>query len=361
MSEVKDFIQGGGTLAPQVDANTQAIAAKYGSNFIVNGCGEVQQRGPDSVTGVVTGAFPVDCWYTGNSANLYAVNFTRVSGNYPLPSIQSSLKYTITSARTPAASDYLMSEHFTESGVISALIAKEFTLSFWVKSNKIGQRVCAIASPNLDYSYVATFSITAADTWEFKQIVISGGLPSNISWKNNTTPVRGFTLRFPMSVGATYETTTPNTWVNSNKFWATGTVDLAAQANNYLEFTGVKIELGNQATNYVVNVPEELLKCKRRFEKLSLRGITGGKTSSLCYIGSSWVISPKVLPVPSVTFISDGQVNKVNLETVGLCSLSIGGFFVPTFNALHLDANVATPSTAGNWWKVDEIILDCSI
>lgn len=358
MSELKDFLNGGGSLAPQVDSNTQAIAAKYGYNFIVNGCGEVQQRGPDSVTGLLNNSVTIDCWitYNNNGTNTYSVNFTRTSGVYPLPSIKNSLKYTITAAKTPASGDAFLVEHSMESGVSSALIAKEFTVSFWVKCNRIGQRVVVLVNPEYNTSYVATFNINAADTWEFKQITITGGLPQNSNWGATL----GASLRFPLSAGSGLETTTPNTWVNENKVWAAGTVDLAAQANNYLEFTGVKIELGNQATDYVVNTPETLSRCLRRYEVLYLRGIIRTTASAgTGYLGGSWPIIRKS-NTPVVSYSSQGQANKVLVQDTGLVSIGVGGFTTFNNSTLALDANITVPSDK-NWWVIDKVVLDCNV
>lgn len=358
MSELKDFLNGGGSLAPQVNSNTQAIAAKYGDNFIINGCGEIQQRGPDNITGLLNGAVTPDCWkiYNNNGANIYSVDFTRASGAYPLPSIKSSLKYTITAAKTPSSVDAFFVEQNMESGVSSSLIAKEFTISFWVKCNKVGQRVAVLVNPGYSLSYVATFNINTADTWEFKQITITGGLPQNGNWG----PLLGGALRFPLSSGSGLETTTPNTWSNENKLWAAGTVDLAAQANSYLELTGVKIELGNQATDYVVNAPEELSKCLRRYEVQYLRGIIRTTASAgTGYIGGSWPIINK-FSEPVISYSSQGQANKVLVQDTGLVSISVGGFSIYNKSTLTLDANIGVPSDK-NWWIIDKVVLDCNI
>lgn len=355
MSELKDFLNGGGSLAPQVDSNTQAIAAKYGYNFIVNGCGEVQQRGADSITGLPHGSISPDCWkiYNNNGTNTYSVNFTRSSGNYPLPSIRNSLKYTITTAKTPLSGETFIVEQNMESGVSSSLIAKEFTISFWVKCNRVGQRVVVLVSPYYNNSYVATFNINIADTWEFKKITITGGLPQNINWGTTL----GAALRFPLSAGTGLETTTPNVWINENKLWVAGTVDLAAQANNYLEFTGVKIELGNQATSFVSNYPEELIKCKRRYQTYSLfSGVTSD--ASTTYGVYSTTLSTEMIKPPSISFSSGGQVSKIQVGGLGLVSISTGGFSTTKNTVLTADFTV---SGVGNRWFQVDVVLDAQL
>lgn len=354
MSELKDFLNGGGSLAPQVDSNTQAIAAKYGYNFIVNGCGEVQQRGADSITGLPHGSISPDCWkiYNNNGTNIYSVNFTRSSGNYPLPSIRNSLKYTITTAKTPLSGETFIVEQNMESGVSSSLIAKEFTISFWVKCNRIGQRVVVLVSPDYNNSYVATFNINIADTWEFKKITITGGLPQNINWGTTL----GAALRFPLSAGTGLETTTPNVWINENKLWVAGTVDLAAQANNYLEFTGVKIELGNQATSFVSNYPEELIKCKRRYQVHSVKTVMKS-ASGAGYLGFTGLLPVEMVKTPTVTYSSSGQANRITTSAEGVLPINVGGISAST-TGVSVDALLAAPTS--NWGQVD-IILDANL
>lgn len=360
MSELKDFLNGGGSLAPQVNENTAAIVAKAGYNFIINGCAEVSQRYNDTITGVTDGSLPVDGWsfYNNSGVSPYAVDFTRASGSYPIPSIVNSQKYTITSVKTPAAGDALLVDQTTESANTTNLISNEFVVSFWMKSNKVGIRPVVLVSANFDYTYTTTVSISTANTWEFKQFVVVGGLPSTISWKNNSVPSRGVILRFPLSAGSSGVTSSLNTWVNSNKYWASGAADLATDANSYLEITGVKIELGNTPTNYILSIEDSLTKCLRRFQRVHLKGLTkqNGGVAGESYIGGSWYVSPKIAS-PVISFDMDGQASKVSISGA-LASIASGGFYLDAHSCLIADAIVGLPSV--NWWET-YVTMDCYI
>jgi hypothetical protein len=65
------------------------------------------------------------------------------------------------------------------------LIGKTFTLSFWARSTKVGTHCVAFYNndyPSADRYYVAEYNISVADTWEYKEITVIGGLITAGTW-----------------------------------------------------------------------------------------------------------------------------------------------------------------------------------
>jgi hypothetical protein len=99
--------------------------------------------------------------------------------------------------------------------------AKNVTLSFWAKSSLTGTFTVALVNAAYTRSYPATYTISAANTWQYISINITGCTDG--AW--NTTNGNGVAVNFDMGSGSTY-TATANTWSNNYYTGATGAVKL---------------------------------------------------------------------------------------------------------------------------------------
>jgi hypothetical protein len=109
------------------------------------------------------------------------------------------------------------------------------TLAFWVKSSKTGTHCVAFVNSGRDRTYVAEYTVTSADTWEFKTITVtfdaSGG-----TWDYTTG--LGIGIRFCLRVGSTYQGTT-DTWNSANCVGSASQVNLADANTNVIRFARI--------------------------------------------------------------------------------------------------------------------------
>ena len=139
--------------------------------------------------------------------------------------------------------------------------AQTVTLSFWVKSSLTGTFSCSFNNTAGSYSYVTTYTISSANTWEKKTLTIPGVTAG--AWNNNTNSGSIWVV-FDMGTGSTYQTGTLNTWQNAYYEQATGAVALPATNGATWQVTGVQFERGSTATSFDYRqYTTELSLCKR--------------------------------------------------------------------------------------------------
>jgi hypothetical protein len=245
-------------------------------NIIINGNMAVSQRGTSQASITTSGYYTLDRARTAiNNGGTWTQ-----SQSTEVPTGQgfaTSLKMDCTTADTSLASgDFLHVQFPIEAQNLQYLkygtdSAQTLTLSFWVRSNKTGTYcICLQKSDNTRYDYVAEYSISSADTWEKKTIIIApdsnikaaGGAIDNDSGE-------GLKLKFTLLSSG--RTGTNNTWNSSTPADATSNqVNLADSTSNEWYVTGVQLEAGSVATDFeVVPYDVNLRRCQRYFTKIS--------------------------------------------------------------------------------------------
>jgi hypothetical protein len=212
--------------------------------------------------------------------------------------------------------------------------AKPMTLSFWVKSNVTGTyTVSFYGSIGGTLSVVApTYTITAANTWEYKTITISGSTVGALVDSNGT----GLELYWNGLVGPQFTSgSAANSWTTyATNNWAVGhTADFGLDVNDYWQITGVQLEVGDTATPFEHrSYGDELARCQRYYEQeLSYDGNSlfwsGTTTSGLNYWDSCGFAVPKRVP-PTVSIIGENPYNFGPLSATVHPSYGTNGFRV---------------------------------
>lgn len=116
--------------------------------------------------------------------------------------------------------------------------ARDTILSFWVRSSLTGTFAVSVQNSANDRSYVATYSITAANTWQYKSIYVPADT-SGVWFRESGVGIR---LRFNLAAGSSFHTASPNSWQTGNLQATSGTVNLAGTANATFFITGVQME-----------------------------------------------------------------------------------------------------------------------
>tara|TARA_R100001082_G_scaffold108096_1_gene82869 strand:- start:14 stop:1063 length:1050 start_codon:yes stop_codon:yes gene_type:complete len=251
-------------------------------NIVINGDMSIAQRATSQASITTSGYYTLDRARTAiNNGGTWTQ-----SQSTEVPSGQgfaTSLKMDCTTADSSLSSgDYLHVQYPIEAQNLQYLnygtdSAQTLTLSFWVRSNKTGTYcICLQKSDNTRYDYVAEYSISSADTWEKKTIIIAPD--SNIkaaggAIDNNNG--EGFKLKFTLLSSG--RTGTNNTWNSSTPADATSNqVNLADSTSNEWYVTGVQLEAGSVATDFeVVPYGGNLLRCQRYFTKISYGQLSG--------------------------------------------------------------------------------------
>ena len=146
--------------------------------------------------------------------------------------------------------------------------AKEFALSFWVKSSTTG----AYAIELLDYDnsnrgVTRTYTINAADTWEHKKVI----LPADTTGAFDNDNAASFACEFWLCAGTDYTSGGADaSWhaYADNKRAGGHTANPGASNNGYHRVTGIQLEAGSYCTPYEhKTIAEELRACQRYFYK----------------------------------------------------------------------------------------------
>lgn len=177
--------------------------------------------------------------------------------------------------------------------------AKSLTVSFWIKSNMAGTHVfravtAAPSGPGNVHpgypgyrSYLTTYDIDAADTWEYKTITIPGDTVAGVG---STTFHAGFAAEDSFGLGLGWDTGSGNDarngigtfssfvspaineWRTGNFYTAnvSGRQRLVAAPGNYYEITSVQAEVGDTATPFeFIDLNTQLNRCQSYFYKIA--------------------------------------------------------------------------------------------
>ena len=192
-----------------------AVTAEYSvpvtgfKNRILNGQMVIDQRNAGASVTPSNGAYTLDRWSAfTNGAGVYTVgqSSTAPSG------FKNSLLCTVTTIDSSVSgSDYYMLQHKIEGYNVGDLAwgssdAKTVTLSFWVRSSITGTYAVKLGNADSDRSYVSTYTISSANTWEQKTITITGDTSGTWASTNGV----GIEIRFAFAIGSTWTTSTLN-------------------------------------------------------------------------------------------------------------------------------------------------------
>ena len=145
--------------------------------------------------------------------------------------------------------------------------AKQYALSFWVKSNKTGTYTMELYSSIASRGSSMAYTINSADTWERKTLVYNADTTGT---KFGATTAEG--LRIYMyfasglaTAGGTFRNGAWDANVSANRKHPSQ-VNLADSTSNYINITGVQLEVGDTCTEFEhTSYGDDLLKCQRYF------------------------------------------------------------------------------------------------
>jgi hypothetical protein len=239
-----------------------------GSDFTLN----PWQRGT-TFTSIATGAYCADRFRI-DYVTSGVVDITR-STNAPSVALagvvtSNSLSLAVTTADAAiAAGDFMTISQFVEGYNFSRIAQAPMTLQFLVNSSKTGVYCVALNNSGSDRSYVAEYTITAANTWQRVTIVVPAS-PSAGTW--NYTNGIGLRVRWTIAAGSNFQGTA-NAWQSSNIYATSNQVNgLDSNTNTFL-IACPQLEKGTVATVYAEETIQQVLSgCQRYYFKTFPQG-----------------------------------------------------------------------------------------
>lgn len=215
-------------------------------NRIINGDMRLAQRGTSFVL-PTSPLYTLDRWRLIRQGTMSGTitQSTDVPANN---TFQNSWRMNLTATDTSLTStDQFSIGQRIEGFNVRDLIGTTFTLSFWVKSAKTGTHCVAFRNSTPDRSHVKEYTVTTANTWEYKSVTVTGGLITAGTW--SWTSGIGLEVVFTLASSSTFHTTA-NAW-NTGNFVATSSqVNLGDTIGNDFFLTGVQLEVGAVATPF---------------------------------------------------------------------------------------------------------------
>jgi hypothetical protein len=231
-------------------------------NLVINGAMQVAQRGT-SFTGLTSG--------NNYSADRFAFSLTSSgtatltqSADAPI-SFKNSFKIEFTAAAaspTEHKIEYRFEGQDVQQLEWGTANAKGITLSFYIKSNKTGNTQFALQNSANDRSYIAPFTIDAANTWERKTIYVPGDTSGTWLTGNDI----GLRIRWGF-YEASRQSSTVNAWQSGiYQTRSDSPINFADTIGNTFLLSGVQLEVGSVATPFEHrSYGDELARCQRYY------------------------------------------------------------------------------------------------
>jgi hypothetical protein len=249
--------------------NINAGGGGVNRNLIINGSMDVAQRGT-SATNPGGGYATVDRYrHSQNSSGLGNFTSEQVTDAPDGSGLTKSFKFTKSGATTMGSGQSAFIEQYIEEKNCQILEygtsdAKTTTLSFYVKSSLTGTFGVSLArldsGGSFTHSHVKTYTISSANTWEYKSVTITGNTSQNL------VGITSLNVRFCLGAG-TDRQATADTWHSSDEHTTSAQTQLPQTDGATWQLTGVQLEVGQNPTEFEHEPFERTLaKCQRYFQ-----------------------------------------------------------------------------------------------
>ena len=316
-------------------------------NRIINGDMRIDQRNAGASVTPGNGQYGLDRWRNGvNVASKFSVQ-QNAGAVTPPQGFVNYLGATSLSAYSVGAGELFLVQQYVEGYNTADLAwgtssASAVTLSFWVRSSLTGTFGGSLQNSDRSRCFPVSYTILAADTWEYKTITIPGDTTG--TWL--TTNGIGVQVNFSLGSGSTFSGTA-GAWSGSTLFSATGAVSVVGTSGATFYITGVQLEAGSVATPFERRpYGTELALCQRYFYKATTRSVGVTATSVNSYGQTvSWPVTMRSAPTISnasftVASGSAGTVGTGNItvDAVGVFN-SASNWSTGASAAITLDAS----------------------
>jgi len=248
------------------DSSVQDTAATgFGfKNRIINGAMVIDQRNAGAA--ITANGYSVDRFeYANFTDGAFSV---QQDTTVPAGFIK-SLKVTVTSADASVTTNQSAFISQKIEGLNCADLgwgaagAQSVTFSFWVRSSLTGTFGGSFRNNATDRSFPYSYTISVANTFEYKTITIAGDTSG--TWL--TTNGVGINIGFSLAAGPSV-VGTANAWAAANYVSASSTTNIVSTNGATFYITGVQLEKGSTATSFDYRpYGTEFALCQRYFYK----------------------------------------------------------------------------------------------
>ena len=242
-------------------------------NIIINGAMNVAQYGTSaSNTGDVS-ARCVDRFFASNPSASAVQTFSQET-DAPA-GFYNSAKATCTTALASYGTNAQSKIEYRIEGTDLAHVqlgtsnAQTLSVSFYVKSNKTGNTAIGLLNQDNNRSFVHQYTIASANTWQRVSFKVVGDTTG--TWFKNT----GIGMRMRWGTfGTDYQTGTFDAWQAGQKMGTSNSpINFNSATGDYIQITGVQVELGDTATSFEHrSFTEELTRCYRYYRRFGANG-----------------------------------------------------------------------------------------
>jgi hypothetical protein len=324
-------------------------------NRIINGAMMIDQRNAGasiSMTDAVF-AYAVDrtAAYKSTTASTTAQRSTVAPAGFT-----NSFLFTTTTGGTVSAGNQNIIQQSIEGFNVADLgwgtaNAQPITISFWVRASLTGTYGVGLSNSAANRVYVATYSVSSANTWEYKTITIAGDTTGTWLTDNGI----GIRLRFDLGSGSTYQGTA-GSWGTTLINTTSAQVSVVGTTGATFYITGVQLEKGSTATSFDYrSYGTELSLCQRYYERISGEGAANSIyvvqyaiTGNGYVVPLTWSVEKRTNPTLSkagtwsVTNASQPAIGGAGLKSFYLFSIatSTGQSYFGTVNSsTYVDAS----------------------
>ncbi len=343
ISSIKDASGGSNAVFSGVASPPNSMGFR---NRIINGDMRIDQRNAGAAT--TSQAYLVDRWRTFFDPGTYS--FQQVT-DAPT-GFTNSLRVTKTNT---TQSNYAFFVQYIEGLNCADLAwgtasAQTVTISFWAKSSITGAFTVSVGNSAENRWYGTTYTINAANTWEYKTVTIAGDTTG--TW----LATNGIGIQLVFNYGQAATAQSANTWTTSaNARSVTGSTSLGTTNNATFQITGVQLEAGTVASPFERrDYGRELMMCQRYFQSW------GGDTAyQPIGIGPSEASNTANVIVPalvsfrgqaSLSVSANGDFRLFNGSTYQ----TVTGFAInnATTNNTTIQVSVGSSVSAGSFWTL---------
>jgi len=271
-------------------------------NRIINGAMVIDQRNAGaSVTATTANTYSLDRWQPSSSvSSKFSIQQNAASVTPPIGFLN-YLGVTSLSAYSIGAGDFFSIsqpiEGFNTADLgFGTASASTVTLSFWVQSSLTGTFGGVLRNAAGNRGYPFTYTINAANTWEYETVTIAGDTTG--TWVGATNGI-GMNVYFGLGVGSTYSGTA-GAWGAANYVSATGATSVVGTNGATFYITGVQLEAGSTASPFEYrSYGTELQLCQRYYEKSYNTDVVPATVTQVGAVGNYFRAGPTYL---SLTF-----------------------------------------------------------
>jgi hypothetical protein len=330
-------------------------------NLIINGNFDFWQRG----TSFAKNLYTADRFFT----SVQAAYTTTITRSTDVPTVaqskfNSQYSWLITNGTSPGAqgaSGYVQIGYKLEGYDYQALHGNTGRLQFWCKSSVAGTYSICLINSATSRSYVSTFTIGAANTWEKKTIDITFDNTGTWVFDNGI----GLYIYINLCAGTSLQTSTLNTWVNGAAGQAVNTqTDWGATTGATFQLAQVALIPGNFNSAIDISharagrtIGDELRMCQRYYNKMLGADGNGNFASYVSAITAStstftiWINFPTpmraIAPTPTFSGTNRFMYGNTSVALTGITASNQQFGIHGGYGVYNTSATLPAAGTAG--------------